>query len=159
MSTAREQILLKCCHIFTIVCKGREPISSDAGIKKNKYIPTHGQYNCIISILSILAICSKYCFLSHSVHRHATSVNDKLQYHVSEHYKNNWRFGINFPCSSAKLMTSGLRTMNRLSERCQLTQQVIAVPPLLPVTNKFQYALSVCNWRKNWTRVETKSVK
>ena len=36
MSTAREQILLKCCHIFTIVCKGREPISSDAGMKKRK---------------------------------------------------------------------------------------------------------------------------
>ena len=26
----------KCCHIFTIVCKGREPISSDAGIKKSE---------------------------------------------------------------------------------------------------------------------------
>ena len=29
----------KCCHVFTIVCKWKEPISSDAGIKKKCYIP------------------------------------------------------------------------------------------------------------------------
>ena len=30
------QALKKCCHVFTTVCKGREPINSDAGIEREK---------------------------------------------------------------------------------------------------------------------------
>jgi len=27
---------MKCCHVFTIVCKVREPIKNDTGFKKRK---------------------------------------------------------------------------------------------------------------------------